>query len=171
MCGGGGKLYRNHVLSSIHFRKSINYRVPLNVDVEDPEEWQKSEQEKIDTAEPLSEDQLAEKEKLLQSGFSDWSRRDFNQFVRAVGEYGRDNMEKVSTEVEGKEPTEVRALTIGHLSVLIELPELLGIGAEIITVCCVLFVGWCAFELLVLVVTNILLTVLGQSIFQGVLAT
>ena len=101
-----------NVLSSYHFRKSINYRVPLNVDVEDPEEWQKTEQEKIDTAEPLSEDQLAEKEKLLQSGFSDWSRRDFNQFVRAVGEYGRDSVEKVATEVEGKEPKEVTALCL-----------------------------------------------------------
>lgn len=82
--------------------------MPLNVEVENPEEWQKSEQEKIDTAEPLSEEQTAEKEELLQSGFSNWNRREFNHFVRAVGEYGRDNMGKISTEVEGKEAQEVR---------------------------------------------------------------
>lgn len=82
--------------------------MPLNLEAEDPEEWQKSEQEKIDTAEPLTEEQTAEKESLLQSGFSNWSRRDFNQFVRAVGEYGRETMDKICTEVEGKEPKEVR---------------------------------------------------------------
>ena len=36
------------------------------MDVEDPEEYQREEQEKIDTAEPLSEEQQQEKEKLLQ---------------------------------------------------------------------------------------------------------
>ena len=80
------------------------------MEVENPEEWQKSEQEKIDNAEPLSEEQIAEKEELLQSGFSNWSRREFNQFVRAVGEYGRDNIDKICTEVEGKEPQEVSNL-------------------------------------------------------------
>lgn len=97
---------------SFFCRKSINYHVPFNVDVENPEEWQKSEQEKIDTAETLSDEQAAEKDELLQSGFSDWSRRDFNQFVRAVGEYGRENVEKISTEVEGKEPANVRRLSV-----------------------------------------------------------
>ena len=81
--------------------------MPLNLEAENPEEWQKSEQEKIDSAEPLTEEQITEKEDLLQSGFSGWSRRDFNQFVRAVGEYGRDNIDKICQEVEGKEPKEV----------------------------------------------------------------
>jgi len=40
--------------------------VPLNPDQPDAEEVQKQEQEKIDTAEPLSEEQLEEREKLLQ---------------------------------------------------------------------------------------------------------
>ena len=94
-------------LDLVQNRKSINYRVPLNLEAENPEEWQKSEQEKIDSSEPLTEEQTTEKEDLLQSGFSIWSRRDFNQFVRAVGEYGRDNMDKICQEVEGKEPKEV----------------------------------------------------------------
>jgi SWI/SNF-related matrix-associated actin-dependent regulator of chromatin subfamily A member 5 len=32
---------------------------------------------------PLSEEEVAEKERLLQEGFSNWNRRDFNAFVRA----------------------------------------------------------------------------------------
>ena len=38
----------------------------MNLEAENPEEWQKEEQERIDTAEPLSEEQQQEKESLLQ---------------------------------------------------------------------------------------------------------
>lgn len=40
------------------------------------------------TAEPLTEEELAEKEELLTQGFEDWSRRDFQQFIRALESYG-----------------------------------------------------------------------------------
>ena len=40
--------------------------MPLNPEQADAEEVQKQEQEKIDTAEPLSEEQIEEREKLLQ---------------------------------------------------------------------------------------------------------
>ena len=35
-------------------------------------------------------------------------RRDFNQFVRACAEYGREDIDKICQEVEGKKPDEVR---------------------------------------------------------------
>ena len=38
----------------------------MNLEAENPEEWQKEEQERIDIAEPLSEEQQQEKESLLQ---------------------------------------------------------------------------------------------------------
>ena len=41
-------------------------QVPLNPEVANPEEYQSLEQEKIDSAEPLSEEQQKEKEELLQ---------------------------------------------------------------------------------------------------------
>ena len=37
----------------------------MNLEVENPEEWQKEEQERIDSAEPLTEEQQQEKESLL----------------------------------------------------------------------------------------------------------
>lgn len=40
-------------------------------------------------------------------GFSEWSRRDFNQFVRMCGEYGRDDLDSICKEVEGKTEEEV----------------------------------------------------------------
>lgn len=99
-------------------------QVPLNPEVEDPEAFRKEEQERIDTAEPLTEEETAEKERLLQEvarticmdcvthvscvqGFSDWSRRDFNQFVRMCGEYGREDLDSICKEVEGKTEEEV----------------------------------------------------------------
>ena len=39
-------------------------------------------------AEPLTEEQLREKEELTAEGFEFWSRRDFQQFVRALETYG-----------------------------------------------------------------------------------
>lgn len=83
--------------------------MPPNYEAQDPEAWQKEEQERIDTAEPLTEDQTQEKERLLQEGFADWTRKDFNHFVRACAEYGRDDIDSICTEVEGKEPDEVRS--------------------------------------------------------------
>ena len=106
--------------------------MPLNPDQPDAEEVQKQEQEKIDTAEPLSEEQLEEREKLLQEacnnvivhllfhygallkGFTNWSKRDFNQFVKACAEYGREDIDAISKEIDGKTPEEViYTVTVG----------------------------------------------------------
>jgi hypothetical protein len=43
----------------------------------------------------------------LQEGFTTWNKRDFNQFVKANEKYGRDDLESISKEVEGKTPEEV----------------------------------------------------------------
>ena len=48
------------------YRKSLSYRVPINPDLPDPATVQREEQEKIDNAEALGEEQLKEKEELLQ---------------------------------------------------------------------------------------------------------
>lgn len=65
------------------------------------------EQGKIDEAEPLTEEELAEKESLLTQGFTNWSKRDFNQFIKANEKYGRDDVDNIAKEVEGKFPEEV----------------------------------------------------------------
>lgn len=44
---------------------------------------------------------------LLIQGFGNWTKRDFNQFVKSVEKYGRDDLESLSREVEGKTPAQV----------------------------------------------------------------
>merc|ERR1711983_302331 len=66
------------------------------------------EQKKIDDAEELTEDEQMEKEDLLKEGYSGWSKRDFNQFIRLNEKYGRDDIENICGEVEGKTAEEVK---------------------------------------------------------------
>lgn len=40
-------------------------------------------------------------------GFNNWTKRDFNQFIKANERFGRDDIEHISKEVEGKSPEEV----------------------------------------------------------------
>ncbi|EIW63750.1 SNF2 family DNA-dependent ATPase [Trametes versicolor FP-101664 SS1] len=72
------------------------------------EEERKQAQEVIDNAEPLTEDQQQEKEELIAQGFEDWSRRDFQQFVRALETYGwTDDYELLASEIQDKTAAEV----------------------------------------------------------------
>merc|ERR1719168_123572 len=92
-----------------HYRQSVGYKVPLNPDLgSDAKRVQKEEQKKIDDAEELTEDEQMEKEDLLKEGYSGWSKRAFNQFIRLNEKYGRDDIENISGEVEGKTVEEVK---------------------------------------------------------------
>ncbi|XP_008458482.2 ISWI chromatin-remodeling complex ATPase CHR11 isoform X2 [Cucumis melo] len=66
------------------------------IDVEEPE-----------VGDPLTAEELEEKERLLEEGFSSWSRRDFNTFIRACEKYGRNDIKSISSEMEGKTEEEV----------------------------------------------------------------
>lgn len=91
-----------------YYRKSIGYRVPKDPDLgSDAERVRREEQKKIDDAEMLTEEEISEKDDLLKQGFSNWTKRDFNQFVKANEKYGRDDIESISKEVEGKTAEEV----------------------------------------------------------------
>ncbi|KAG9137120.1 hypothetical protein Leryth_011939 [Lithospermum erythrorhizon] len=59
-------------------------------------------EEHEDIGEPLTADEQHEKDKLLEEGFSTWSKRDFNSFIRACEKYGRDDTINIATEMEGK---------------------------------------------------------------------
>ncbi|XP_052828278.1 SWI/SNF-related matrix-associated actin-dependent regulator of chromatin subfamily A member 5 isoform X3 [Octopus bimaculoides] len=90
------------------YRKSIGYKVPKNPDYgADAERIRREEQKRIDEAYPLNDAEISEKEELLKQGFTNWSKRDFNQFIKANEKYGRDDIENIAHEVEGKTPEEV----------------------------------------------------------------
>jgi hypothetical protein len=91
------------------FRKSINYKAVRDPDLppDEAKKLQAEEQKKIDESEALIEEEQIEKENLLTQGFTNWSKRDFNQFIKANEKYGREDLDNISKEVEGKTPTEV----------------------------------------------------------------
>ncbi|KAL4068818.1 SNF2 family N-terminal domain-containing protein [Scleroderma yunnanense] len=66
-------------------------------------------QEFIDTAEPLTDAEQALKERYIEDGFHDWSRRDFQQFVRALESYGwMDDYDLLASEIQDKDARQVK---------------------------------------------------------------
>ncbi|KAJ6848530.1 putative chromatin-remodeling complex ATPase chain isoform X1 [Iris pallida] len=63
--------------------------------------------ESEDLGDPLTAEEQAEKEQLLEEGFSSWTRRDFNTFIRACEKYGRKDIKSITSEMEGKTEEEV----------------------------------------------------------------
>ncbi|EOD29579.1 hypothetical protein EMIHUDRAFT_468537 [Emiliania huxleyi CCMP1516] len=53
---------------------------------------------------PLSDAELDEREALLRDGFSSWSRKDFNAFVKACERHGRDDVASISLELGDRRP-------------------------------------------------------------------
>ncbi|KAK7245702.1 hypothetical protein RIF29_40551 [Crotalaria pallida] len=72
-------------------------QVKDSIDVDEPE----------DLGDPLTSEELEEKEQLLEEGFSSWSRKDFNTFIRACEKYGRNDIKGIASEMEGKTEEEV----------------------------------------------------------------
>ncbi|KAJ2041935.1 chromatin remodeling complex Adenosinetriphosphatase, partial [Coemansia sp. S16] len=117
----------------LSYRRLIGYKVPKSEASEDgnesssggaqSEEARLAEQARIDSAEPLTEEEAAEKEQLSLQGFSAWNRRDFYGFMRALENHGRGSMNLVKHDVEGKTPEEVDAYAKVFLKRYKELPE------------------------------------------------
>ncbi|XP_042579639.1 SWI/SNF-related matrix-associated actin-dependent regulator of chromatin subfamily A member 5-like [Cyprinus carpio] len=101
------RLFELLEMEILYYRKTIGYKVPRNPEIPNSAQVQKEEQAKIDEAEPLTPEETEEKEKLLTQGFTNWNKRDFNQFIKANEKYGRDDIDNIAREVEGKTPEEV----------------------------------------------------------------
>ncbi|CAH8392020.1 unnamed protein product [Eruca vesicaria subsp. sativa] len=67
------------------------------VEVDEPEE----------AGDPLTAEEVEEKEQLLEEGFPTWSKRDFNTFIRSCEKYGRNDITSIASEMEGKTEEEV----------------------------------------------------------------
>jgi SWI/SNF-related matrix-associated actin-dependent regulator of chromatin subfamily A member 5 len=95
------------------FRKENNIKAPLadgpDEELEVREADQQLQQQEIDNAEPLTEEEQAEKERLINKGFPEWNKRDFQQFLNGSAKYGRENFEGISEEVDGKNADEIEA--------------------------------------------------------------
>jgi len=93
------------------YRKENSLKAPLpdgpDEDLETREADQQLAQQEIDNAEPLTEEEKAEKERLIAKGFPEWNKRDFQQFLNGSAKYGRTNYEGISEEVDGKSAEEI----------------------------------------------------------------
>jgi SWI/SNF-related matrix-associated actin-dependent regulator of chromatin subfamily A member 5 len=94
------------------YRKENNLKAPLpdgaDEDLEAREADQELAQKEIDNAEPLTEEEKAEKERLIEQGFPEWNKRDLQQFLNGSAKYGRQNFDGISEEVDGKDADEIK---------------------------------------------------------------
>ncbi|KAL2244125.1 UNVERIFIED_CONTAM: putative chromatin-remodeling complex ATPase chain [Sesamum indicum] len=88
------ELYEKEVRYLMTHQKN---QVKDTIEVDEPE----------DGGDPLTAEEQEEKERLLEEGFSTWSRRDFNTFIRACEKYGRNDIQSIASEMEGKSEEEV----------------------------------------------------------------
>uniref|UniRef100_A0A673LET1 SWI/SNF-related matrix-associated actin-dependent regulator of chromatin subfamily A member 5-like n=1 Tax=Sinocyclocheilus rhinocerous TaxID=307959 RepID=A0A673LET1_9TELE len=125
------RLFELLEMEILYYRKTIGYMVPRNPDIPNSAQAQKEEQAKIDEAEPLTPEETEEKEKLLTRGFTNWNKRDFNQFIKANEKYGRDDIDNIAREVEGKTPEEVMEYSVVFWERCNELQDIEKIMAQI----------------------------------------
>jgi len=96
-----------------YYRKEIGYKVPLpdgdDDNLSEREAERALDQQEIDNATPLTEEEQEEKQKLAQQGFGDWNKRDFQQFINGSGRYGRTDYEGIAQEIDSKTPAEIKA--------------------------------------------------------------
>ncbi|KDQ18160.1 hypothetical protein BOTBODRAFT_63862 [Botryobasidium botryosum FD-172 SS1] len=91
---------------TLAWKRSIEYKVPLrepeneNETPEMLEAERQKEQDAIDNALPLTEEETKLKEELETQGFEHWSRRDFQQFVRGMEKWGKYDYAGISKEID-----------------------------------------------------------------------
>eukprot|EP00299_Pterocystis_sp_00344_P015497 c7742_g2_i3.p1 GENE.c7742_g2_i3~~c7742_g2_i3.p1 ORF type:complete len:1021 (+),score=256.35 c7742_g2_i3:429-3065(+) len=84
--------------------------VALHSKCESENSWDTYDTQKKEVEEEfgLTSEERTEMASLMEGGFSNWTKKDFNNFVRACEQYGRDDVGSISLHVEGKEPQEVQ---------------------------------------------------------------
>ncbi|CUM66719.1 uncharacterized protein PRCAT00004399001 [Priceomyces carsonii] len=106
------KLFELYELEKNFYKKQTRYQVPLRAGapktLRERQLEQKLEQDEIDNARPLTEDEKQLKEELLSQGFSNWNRKDFNHFILLNTKYGRNAISAIAAEFDDKTEDEVR---------------------------------------------------------------
>ncbi|KAK4047198.1 chromatin remodeling complex Adenosinetriphosphatase [Microbotryomycetes sp. JL221] len=95
-------------------RRKQDYQVPLREDpdmtAEDLEAERAQEQELVDNAEPLTAEEEVEKTELLNESFPNWTKREYQAFIRGCENWGRDNYEDIhQRELMTKTVDEIKA--------------------------------------------------------------
>jgi len=75
---------------------------------EKEKEKEKEKNSEDETIEELTEEEEVEKEELMKKGFADWTRREFNAFIKGCERFGRDHLGKIAESIETKTEKEVK---------------------------------------------------------------
>eukprot|EP00123_Amoebidium_parasiticum_P017207 comp23754_c0_seq2/m.41063 comp23754_c0_seq2/g.41063 ORF comp23754_c0_seq2/g.41063 comp23754_c0_seq2/m.41063 type:complete len:1012 (-) comp23754_c0_seq2:256-3291(-) len=103
------RLYELLDKERLAYQRSVSYVIPPGDNEDDEARSERErEQERVNTAEPLTEEEVVEKDSLLESGFVNWTKKDFNAFRKACERHGRKDLENIAKEVEGKTLEEVK---------------------------------------------------------------
>lgn len=104
------------------YKKAIGYKFDLNDFGESDDEFlaeefksdisreekRKSQQQKVDSVIPLTEEEAERKNSLLSKSFHGWTRRDFTNFIHGVAKYGKEDFKSVSKALGNKPEEEVQ---------------------------------------------------------------
>eukprot|EP00300_Choanocystis_sp_HF-7_P018736 c20120_g1_i1.p1 GENE.c20120_g1_i1~~c20120_g1_i1.p1 ORF type:complete len:901 (-),score=240.37 c20120_g1_i1:314-2692(-) len=71
-------------------------------------ETYEEKRKEIEETSALTAEEKTELNALLEGGFGAWTKKDFNNFVRACEKYGRSDIESIAKQVEGKSPEQVK---------------------------------------------------------------
>ncbi|KNZ59468.1 uncharacterized protein VP01_1726g5 [Puccinia sorghi] len=101
--------------ADLHYKKVHGIKAELperdegdNTSPEDLEKERQELQAEIDNAEPLNEEELAEKAEMQSLGFEAWTRRDFLNFIKGCELHGRNSYDLIAKEIENKTVDEVQ---------------------------------------------------------------
>ncbi|KAJ4910688.1 chromatin remodeling factor17 [Raphanus sativus] len=87
------------------YEKEVRHLMQIHQKTQMKDTVEADEPEEV--GDPLTAEEVEEKEQLLEEGFSTWSKRDFNTFIRSCEKYGRDDIRSIASEMEGKTEEEV----------------------------------------------------------------
>lgn len=91
-----------------YYRKQVGVRVsPEDFSDEDEEACEQMNRE-IEAAEPLTEEEQAHKEELVNEGFPMFTKRDFHHFLHLAAKHGRDGIDAIVQEWSEKDEPTVR---------------------------------------------------------------
>lgn len=102
------RLWELHDLEMNNYRRKIKQNAEAKGEGIERELNQQLDQAEIDRSRPLTEEEEAEKQELLEQGFGNWSRKDFYQFVSACAKYGRNHIADIAMEFPEKTEEEVK---------------------------------------------------------------
>jgi SWI/SNF-related matrix-associated actin-dependent regulator of chromatin subfamily A member 5 len=110
-------LYNNKERLQEIKQKQINYFYDINKKL--PEKFD----DDLTFNEGLNEEEIKEMEELILSGFTNWDKKDYENFTSALEKHGRFAYKEIAEEIRDKSPEEVEKYSLAFWDKLNDLPD------------------------------------------------